>query len=59
VLELAFVRTDNVEELHVPTDPAEIERMSWKQMTLLAASLTTAMIEENGAGAVVETIDAQ
>lgn len=54
-LELAFARTDNVEEFRFPSDLAEIEAMSWKQMTFLAASLTaTVLEEEHGVVAVVE-----
>jgi hypothetical protein len=58
VLELAFARPDNDETFRFPADPAEIEAMSWKQMTFLATSLTApipdeeyvvgAVIEENG-----------
>ena len=55
VLELAFARTDASDEFRLPSDPAEIEAMSWKQMTFLAASLTAPSVdEENAVVAVVE-----
>src|SRR5262245_45049596 len=55
VLELAFARTDNVEQFRFPTDLAEIDAMSWKQMTFLAATLTAPSVdEENAAVAVIE-----
>jgi hypothetical protein len=55
VLELAFARENDVEEFRFPTDLAEIEAMSWKQMTILATSLTTPKVdEENGVVAVME-----
>jgi hypothetical protein len=57
VLELAFARADNVEEFRFPTDPAEIEGMSWKQIQLLAASLTIPMAEENNVVVAVESIE--
>ncbi len=40
VLELAFAKTDNVEEIRLPTDPAEIKAMDWTHMRLLAMQLT-------------------
>ena len=52
VLELAFAKTANAEELRLPTDPAEIAALSWKQMQLIAIQLTAPMLEEeNGAAA--------
>src|SRR5215467_13945064 len=56
VLELAFAKSDNDEEFRFPTDLAEIEAMSWKQLTFLATALTGESIdEENGVVAVIET----
>jgi hypothetical protein len=53
VLELAFARTENEELFRFPASIEEIERMSWKQLTFLATTLT-AESEENGVGAVIE-----
>jgi hypothetical protein len=56
VLELAFTRSDSIEEFRFPGDLAEIETMSWKQMTFLAATLMEESVDEESA--VVAVVEA-